>query len=387
MKRILFNRRNLVLAGGAALLAGCQVIPKGAPTTAPTEGPGSQEPSDTVLPTDETRHRIALLVPMSGTNGGVGQSIANATTMALLDTNADNLRITTYDTALGARNAAERAMADGNRLILGPLLAENVPAVLAEAQSKRVPLIAFSNDTKAAGLNVFIMGQVPEQSINRTIGYARSHGANRFAALLPHGDYGDRAEMALVNALRDYGGALTKTERYARGNTAIISAAGRLKEAGGFDTVLIADSAKLATQGAGELRSGGTNTRIVGTELWSGENSISQVSALRGALFSSVSNQRFARFSGSYETRFGTKPYRLATLGYDSVLLTLRVARDWRVGSRFPTSKLMDEGGFLGLDGAFRFGQDGVIQRAMEVRQVGNGTIETVDAAPARFGG
>ncbi|MBE5072817.1 penicillin-binding protein activator [Erythrobacteraceae bacterium E2-1 Yellow Sea] len=387
MKRILFNRRSLVLAGSAALLAGCQVIPKTGPGTAPTDGPGTQEPSDTVLPTDETRHRIALLVPMSGTNGEVGKSIANATTMALLDTNADNLRITTYDTAQGARNAAERAMADGNLLILGPLLAENVPAILAEAQPRGVPLITFSNDTKVAGPNVFIMGQVPEQSIARTVGYARAHGSNRFAALLPQGDYGDRAEMALVNALRDYGGALAKTERYSRGNTAIVSAAGKLKEAGGYDTVLIADSAKLATQGAGELRSGGTNTKIMGTELWSGENSISRVSALRGALFSSVSNQRFTRFSSSYETRFGTKPYRLATLGYDSVLLTLRVARDWRVGRKFPTGKLLDDGGFLGLDGAFRFGRNGVIERAMEVRQIGNGTVETVDAAPARFGG
>lgn len=387
MKRNLFNRRHLVLAGGAALLAGCQVIPKApAPSTEPlpTE---TQEPSDIALPSDETRHRIALLVPMSGENGGVGQSIANATTMALLDTNADNLRITTYDTALGARNAAERALADGNRLILGPLLSDNVPAVLAQAQPKGVPLIAFSNDTKAAGPNVFIMGQVPEQSIRRSVGYARAHGQNRFAALLPQGDYGDRAEKALVNALRDFGGALAGTQRYARGNTAIISAAGKLKAAGGYDTVLIADSARLATQGAGELRRDGANPGIIGTELWSGESSVSRVSALRGALFSAVSDQRFARFSTSYETRFGAKPYRLATLGYDSVLLTLRVARDWRVGRKFPTEKLLDDGGFLGLDGAFRFGSNGVIERAMEVRKVGNGAVETVDAAPARFGG
>lgn len=385
MKRNLFNRRNLMIAGTAALLAGCQVIPKTGPATGPVAEP-TPEPSATALPTDETRHRVALLVPMTGTNGAVGQSIANATTMALLDTNAGNLRITTYDTAAGARSAAEKAVADGNRLILGPLLAENVPQVLAAARGAKVPLISFSNDTSAAAADVFVMGHIPEESITRTVAYARRQGATRFAALLPEGDYGQRAQSALSNALRDYGGMLATAERYARGNTSIVSAAQRLRVRGGYDTVLIAEGARLATQAAGELRSGeGAGTRILGTELWSGEASLSKASALTGALFSAVSDQRFKRYSDSYEGRFGSKPFRISTLGYDAVLLTLRVARDWRVGRAFPTTQLRDRGGFLGLDGAFRFGANGVVERAMEVRQVKDGDVAVVDAAPARF--
>lgn len=385
MKRILFNRRNLVIAGAAALLAGCQVIPKTGPAATTTAEP-TPEPSATALPTDETRHRVALLVPLTGTNGAVGQSIANATTMALLDTSADNLRITTYDTAMGARSAAEKAVADGNRLILGPLLAEDVPQVLAPARGAKVPLISFSNDTSVAAVDVFVMGHIPEESITRTVAFARGRGATRFAALLPEGDYGQRAQSALTNALRDYGGMLASWESYARGNTSIVSAAQRLKDRGGFDTVLIADSARLATQAADELRSGkGTSTRILGTELWSGEASLLRASALSGALFSAVSDQRYKRYSDSYESRFGSKPFRISTLGYDAVLLTLRVARDWRVGRSFPTSALRDRGGFLGLDGAFRFGGNGVVERAMEVREVKNGDVVVVDAAPNRF--
>src|SRR3546814_19189176 len=98
MKRILFNRRNLAIAGMAALMAGCQVIPKSQPTARPPEATPAPEPTAGELPTAEKRHRVALLVPLSGENGEVGQSIANATTMALLDPNATNLPITTYDT-------------------------------------------------------------------------------------------------------------------------------------------------------------------------------------------------------------------------------------------------------------------------------------------------
>jgi ABC-type branched-subunit amino acid transport system substrate-binding protein len=388
MKGWKLDRRTLVVAGTAALLAGCHVIAKGpAQTTGPEPTP-TPEPSASILPTDQSRHRVALLVPMSGTNGAVGQSLANATTMALLDTNAENLRITTYDTATDARSAAARAIADGNKLILGPLLGENVAQVMAEARPAGVPIISFSNDSSVAAADVYLMGSIPEQSIARTVSYARAHGAERFAAVVPEGEYGQRAEAALRAAIANSGGALVGIESYARGNTSIVSAAERLRQRGGYDTVLLPDSARLAAQAAGALRPrGAAATRILGTELWSGESEVTRAAALRGAWFSAVSDGRFKRFSESYKTRFGNNPYRISTLGYDAVLLVLRVARDWKPGRSFPTSQLRNSDGFLGLDGPFRFQRSGVVERAMEVREVREGQVVIVDPAPGSFGG
>ena len=381
-----FRARNVALAGAALLAAGCAVVPK---TTGPaTSGPPpAPEPSETALPSDTGRHRIALLVPLSGDAASVGQAIANATTMALLDTKSDNLRITTYDTASGVGTAAKKAIADGNKLILGPLNADAVPAVQAAARPAGVPVIAFANDAAVASPDVFVIGLLPEQSIRRSVAYARSKGAARFAVLAPEGDYGTRAVSALENALRDYGGSLARKEGYARGNTSIVSAAARLRAAGGYDTVLIADSARLGIDAAGELNKSGRNrTRIIGTELWSGEASLAKSAALNGALFAAVSDQRFARFAESYASRFGSQPYRVATLGYDAVLLSLRVARDWKVGTPFPKKELFDKGGFLGVDGAFRFTSSGVVERALEVREIKGGDVTIVDPAPAGFG-
>lgn len=387
MKRIKLDRRALIVTAATVFLAGCQIVPKTtAPTTGPTGGP-TLMPSETALPTDETRHRVALLVPMSGENGAVGTSIANAATMALLDTNADNLRITTYDTATGARSAAARAIAEGNKLILGPMLADNVSAVLAEARPARVPLISFSNDTSVAAADVFVMGHIPGQAVTRVVDYARQKGRSNFAAIVPEGEYGQRAEAALSGAVSANGGKLVATERYARGNTSIVSAAQRLKQRGGYDTVLIADGARLAALAAGELKPGGKGSELLlGTELWSGEAGLTRTSALRGSLFAAVSDARFKRFSESYQTRFGKQPYRIATLGYDSVLLTLNVASNWKVGRSFPVSALRDSGGFLGLDGPFRFDRSGVVERAMEVREVRDGQIVIVSPAPTTFG-
>lgn len=390
--RKVVDRRTLVktgvMAGAAALLAGCSVIPKTETVSTTPEPTPTPEPSATSLPTDSTRHRVALLVPMSGSTAEVGQALANATTMALIDTDASNLRITTYDTSRGASAAARQAIADGNKLILGPLLSENVAAVQAAARPAGVPAIAFTNDSTVASADVFVMGHIPEQSIRRTVQYARRNGSSNFAALLPEGEYGQRSYNALQNSLRDYGGSLVSFERYARGNTSIVGAAQRLRQRGGYDTVLIADGARLATQAAGQLRSQGAGgTRLLGTELWSGESELANNASVNGALFSAVSDGRFRRFSESYEARFGTKPYRIATLGYDAVLLTVNIARNWRVGSDFPQDRLYDRGGFLGLDGAFRFERSGVAERALEVREVRNGSVTAVDQAPTTFGG
>ncbi|GAA3796737.1 penicillin-binding protein activator [Qipengyuania pelagi] len=375
-------------AGSAALLGACSIIPRGADVPSrPIENAPLPEPTETGLPQDRDRHRIALLVPMSGENGAVGQSIANATTMAILDTNANNLRITAYDTAINPRDAARRAVADGNKLILGPLMGENVGAVLSEARRADVPLISFSNDAAIASPDVFVMGQIPEQSIRRSVEYAReAKGVRDFAVVAPDGEYGRRAEAALQTAVADFGGRVVGSESYARGNTSVVSAMDRLVARGGFGGLLIADSARLATQAAGRVKPGGAgNTLIIGTELWSGDASVTRASALRGAIFSAVSDDRYRRFVDSYEARFGAQPYRISTLGYDAVLLTLRVARDWRVGRDFPVSQLRDSGGFVGLDGPFRFGRSGVIERAFEVREIRNGQVVVVDPAPNRF--
>lgn len=376
-----FDRRTAIAALTATLLAGCQVVPR-APVEAP---PPPEQPSAAVLPADQLRHRVALLVPLSGPNAQVGQSLANATTMALLDTNAENLRITTYDTAAGPSAAATRAIADGNRLILGPLMGDEVAAVVQIARPARVPIISFSNDAGVAAPGAFIMGSLPGQSITRTVRYARAHGASRFAALIPEGEYGQRAEAAFKSAVAETGGAIAGIESYARTNTSVISAARRLKTRGGFDAVLLADSGRIAGLAAPALRGGKAPVRLLGTELWSGDASVSGTPALSGALFSAVSDSRYRQFAESYKTRFGAQPYRLATLGYDAVLLTLRVARDWRPGTPFPMGRIGDRGGFLGLDGPFRFGENGVVQRAFEVNEVRPGGVTVVSPAPARF--
>ena len=372
-------RKGLVL-GATALLSACAVVPK-----APVESPNVPPPPTAHLPTDEGRHRIALLVPLSGPGSALGQAMENATTMALLDTNATKIRITTYDTSLGAPAAAAKALADGNRLILGPMLGEDALAVAQTARAGHVPVISYTGDAGVAGNDVFVMGTIPAQSISRVVKYARGQGVTRFAALMPLGNYGERAGNATIAAVRAAGGTLVGMESYDRTKGSLTAAVRRLKGRGIFDAVVIGDTAAMAAQAAPLLKVAAPNLRILGNELWAGEAIVARTPALNGAWFAALSDQRFGRFTESYKARFNQAPYRAATLGYDSVLLTLRIARDWAPGTPFPTAHMLDRGGFLGLDGIFRFNTNQVIERALEVREARGGAVNVINPAPVKF--
>jgi branched-chain amino acid transport system substrate-binding protein len=376
--------RWLMLAMLATMLAACQtIVPR---TPAPVEQQ-PQTPADPGpgLPVDTQRHRIALLVPQTGPDAPVGQSIANATTMALLDSRSDRIRITIYDTATGAAAAAQQAVSDGNRLILGPLLSDDVRAVQPIARAANVPLISFSNDSSVAGNGTFLLGFEPGQAVNRVVGHARRSGITRFAALVPRSVYGERAVAAMRNAVAAEGGTLVATEYYDRSATGLTGAARRLTRAGQFGAVLIADGGQTAIRAVPLVRSGGSTARVLGTELWNTEAALSSNAALRGAWFASVSDTLYGQLATRYRERYGTAPYRLASLGYDSVLLTVRVSRDWRPGTVFPQARLFQEDGFGGIDGIFRFDNRGIAVRALEVSEVRAGGFAVVDAAPTRW--
>jgi branched-chain amino acid transport system substrate-binding protein len=356
--------------------------PPAAPVAPATKPPLIAVPGS--LPEDQERHRIALLVPLTGPNAGVGQSIANAAALALADTGGKDLRITSYDTAPGAAAAATKALADGNRLLLGPLLAEDVRAVAARAAAARVPVIGFSNDATITNDNVWLLGFSPAQSIDRVVRYAKSRGLTRFAGLIPQGVYGRNAAGLLIRSAEAAGGTVVVMQNYDRTPASLQAAITKLAKVK-YDALLIADSGRIAVRTAPLIRKDAANVRLLGTELWNAEPGLNAAPAMAGAWFASVDDSMFGQLATRYRARYGRSPYRLASLGYDAVLLTVRVARDWKLGDPFPVNKLTDEGGFAGVDGAFRFSEGHVADRALAVHQIGTGGATAVSPAPKAF--
>jgi ABC-type branched-subunit amino acid transport system substrate-binding protein len=357
-------------------LAACQTGPRLPPQPAGVEPPP--------VPAGQLTNEVAVIVPLTGPDGAVGTSIANAARLALLDTKEQTIRIQVYDSARpgGAAAATQQAITEGSRLILGPLLAEDVRAAAPVARRFGIPVIAFSNDEGVAGDGVYIMGFTPDQSISRVVAFSRTKGANSFGALVPTGLYGQRAAQALIGAVRKSGGRVASIESYDRSKASINAAAGRLNAKGPIDAVLIGDSTRMAAMAGPALKVG---RQRLGTELWASDRAIGKTAALRGAWFAAAPDTQFDKLVVRYRAKYGKTPYRLASLGYDSVLLVVRSARDWPIGRAFPAKSLIDKEGFAGVDGNFRFARDGIAERLLEVRQVTAAGTNVVSPAATAF--
>ena len=361
-------------------LAGCQsLVPKGG------DLPAVPAPDPIIVPADG-RHQVALLLPVTGPDGDVGRSLANAAKMAMEATGSGTkINLKTYDTALGVAGAASRAVADGNKLILGPLRGDNVITVADIARRKNIPIISFSNDIGVAGRNVYLLGHLPSQSVDRIVRYAKMRGLNRFGAIVGNNVYGQRASSNFTISVRNAGGVLVNIQSADNSQASIDAAARRLKAAGRVDAILIGSGGRVARAVVPSLRRRGVNGKILGNELWNVDGALAGSRAMRGAWFASVADGNYRSYANQYRTRYGSTPLRLSSLGYDAILLTVRVSRDWQLGTTFPITNLTDKGGFIGIDGAFRFTANGLSERMLEVQEVQQGQFVTIDAAPKKF--
>ncbi len=206
-------RQGLALLGALLLAACSSVVPR---TQAPPPPPPPPQ-ADVIqgLPTDVERHRVALLVPISGANAGVGRSISNATTMALLDTKTERLRVTTYDTGKGRRHRGAAGHRRGRQADPGPAHRRRGHAPSRRSRGRPVSRSSAIPMTRAWPATAsYLLGYSPEQSIERVIGYAKGRGLSNFAALVPKGVYGERAGGAFLAKVKAVGGTVVAMETF-----------------------------------------------------------------------------------------------------------------------------------------------------------------------------
>src|SRR3546814_8853647 len=101
---------------------------------------------------------------------------------------------------IAARTAAERARADGARLVIGPLLSEAVSSAAEVMRPAGVPMLTFSNNRVVAGEGIWTLGYLPRGQIARVIDFARRRGIHRFATLAPDDEYGSRMTAAFARS-------------------------------------------------------------------------------------------------------------------------------------------------------------------------------------------
>ena len=370
--------------------------------------------------------RVALLLPLSGTNSRIGNAMLNAAELALFDFAPDNFEILIRDTKgtpEGATDAARLAIGDGAMVIIGPLLSSSVSAVAIPARAANVPVIGFSSDRRIVGNGVFTMGFFPEDEVKRVVHYAMLHGHNRFALLAPDNPYGAAVAGALNDITSEFGAVVVAQELYDPQTTSFsrtvrrvanydlrnnalaelrdqlvgledaesIAQLNRLKNLqtigdAPFDALLVADGGKRLIEVAALLPFydiDPTKVKILGTGLWD-EPGLGAEPALLKGWFAAPDPKAREDFFNRYKDAFSTQPHRLTTLAYDALAVSIVLARE-KNANPFAVAQITQSSGFVGRDGIFRFGIDGLVERGLAVLRVGKKHPTTISPSPSKL--
>lgn len=407
--------RGLVAVAGIALLAACASTGSDSGSTyksaekpkTPTTATGDPSSTDPSKGGPGRPIKVALLLPLSGNYEVVGKAMRKAAEMAVFEAGSKNFQlipIDTLGTPDGAAAAADKAISEGAQLILGPLFSASVKAVRERAAAANLNIVAFSNDTEVAGGNVFLISFLPKPQVFRIVDYAAKQGLRRLAVLTPDNAYGRLVLRYAREAAERHNMTIARTGTYPSDSTDVskevqafagVSAVvrkGRVVRSQpiDFDAVLI-------PEGGQKLRLVGSllsyyevdpdKIRFLGTGRWDGSTVRSEPS-LKGGWFATTPPDLRERFIVKYEQANGSRPPRLASLSYDAVALAATLARTAKAddtASPFTVEAITNPSGFIGIDGIFRFGADGLAERGLAVLEVTPDEFRVISPAPSTF--
>ena len=370
--------------------------------------------------------RVALLLPLSGPHSNLGQAFLNAAQLALFhfaDKEFELIPQDTMGTSLGAADAAALAIGDGASLILGPLFSSSVTAIKDAVIAAGISVISFSNDRDVASKNIFTMGFLPSEQVERMVGFAFKKGLRNFALLAPENRYGEevsRTFSLMANRLGitvtnvafydpnslDFGPVVRNLADYDKRRKNLIEQRKMLAERDDeiakialkklenlqtlgdlpFDALMVADGGERLQVIAALLPYYDIDpkkTRLLGTELWDNKNLTSEP-ALAGGWFVAPPKKERQSFIKNYIEMYGSAPPRLATLAYDATALAAVFVKS---DGSFDPAELTTPEGFGGRDGIFRFSTQGYSNRGLSVYEIEERNVKVIEKAPSSFKG
>lgn len=383
--------------------------PPATETTAPTETFVHDASAAQAIPSRENAApiKVGLLLPLSGAQASLGQSLLDAAQLALFNIAGTSFELVPHDTqgtAAGAQNAAETVLQDGAQIILGPVFADAVRAVKPVAARKRVNIIAFSTDWSLAGGNTFLMGFMPFDQIERVIDYAARHNIQRVGILTPETDYGRIVssvyrESAAQRGIRTTANASFSPDNYYLdpviqsfvGTAApVYGAASTTAHPKPFDAVLLPVGGNVAVTMANLLSkygAGPETVRRIGTGLMD-DSALFTQPGLNGTWFAAPAPNLREKFEREFKATYRYTPPRIATLAYDATALAAVLAQRGlqKSGSpAFDKNSIANPNGFAGIDGIFRFRSNGTAERGLAVLEIRNGSAQIIENAPQSF--
>ncbi|MFD0859664.1 penicillin-binding protein activator [Roseovarius aquimarinus] len=357
-------------------------------------GGGGGQPIDPGAPV-----AVALLVPHGSSAPGeaaLARDLEAAARLAVADLSGVRIDLRVYGTAGQpgqAQQAALNAVADGAKIIIGPLHAESANAVAVAVAPKNVNVLAFSNNPTIAGGNLFVLGQTFDNTADRLTRYAVRQGKRRILTVSSNNLAGQLGAQAIAKAAANSGAQIVGNVGYDFSQEGVVAAVPQITQTASSNSAdavfLTANSAGALPLFAQMLPENGLNpatTQYIGLSRWDSPPQTLELPGLQGGLFALPDQGKAQRFRARFAQTNGNQPHPIAGLAYDGIAAVGALVK---TGKRDALSRasLTQSAGFQGVDGVFRLRQDGTNQRGLAVATVRDNRVVIVDPAPQGFGG
>ncbi len=393
----MFTRLPTRRAAAGRLLAVCSMLWLAACDTAGLTSLGGGSEGARIDPTAPVQ--VALLLPQNTGDPGdavISRDLENAARLAIADLAGVQIDLRVYSSgsdALQATSAAQAAVSDGAKIILGPLRGEQANAAGVAVSGSGINVLAFSNNPTIAGGNVFVLGPTFRNTANRLVSYGRANGVNSYLVVHSQDVAGNIGRDAITSAVQTNGGTIAGVQSYALSQQSITGAAPQIAAAArssGADAVVLtanlgSDLPLLATS----LPQSGlspSSVQYMGLTRWDASSQTLALPGLQGGLFAIPDQSTQRVFENRFGAAYGSAPHPLAGLAYDGIAaIGALVAQGNR--DALTRSSLTQSQGFQGTAGIFRLLPDGTNQRGLAVATIRNNQVVILDAAPRNFGG
>lgn len=377
--------RIFVLIAAVWALAACQPVSLGG-GSGPSLNPGAPV-------------AVALLVPHGASSPQeqkLARDLERAARLAVADLQGVKIDLRVYGTAGNAARAQQSALnavADGAKIILGPLHAESANAVAVSVANQNVNVLAFSNNPTIAGGNLFVLGQTFDNTADRLASFASRQGKKRVLAVYSNNLAGELGKTAIERAVAANGGTMIGSVGYDFSQQGVVNAVPKIKSAALsnnadaiFMTANAAGALPLFSQMLPEAGMGPDVTQYIGLARWDTPPQTLELPGVQGGWFTLPDPGRAAQFRSRFAAANGEQPHALAGLAYDGIAA---VGALMKTGKRDALSRgnLTQSAGFQGVSGVFRFRPDGTNQRGLAIATIRNQKVVILENAPQSFGG
>lgn len=390
---------------------------------------GVKEKPEEVVKQRNQRLKVGVLLPLSGKNAKIGQSMLNSINMSLFDNDKSaGIELFIFDNKSSNFTSKKlmQQIADQNiKIVIGPIFTGAVESVIEIAKANDIAVISLSNNSDLINYDgIFLAGFSLEQEIDRITSYLINNGKINFSVIAPNNQYGARITKTLRKMTQMKDGNFISSQFYIKKQQNFNKIARKIynsyivsKEIDDYkeeleaiedieerkireleivndhkiytDTVLIAESGSKVFKILNAIKDNdkdGRNLQIIGISHWD-KDVIIENEDMNGALFAGPSNRYFDRFEEKYVNLYKSYPSKIDSIGYDVTAFVIGLVDEIEdeKSADYYIVNYNNKKGYKGINGLFRFLPNGLIERNLSVMEINSQYLDVVGSAPSRF--